>query len=231
VARYLCGRLLPPLLLLLPPLPLPLLLLPPPELRGAEEEGCEPPPEDEGWDGAEGCDGAADGVEEGWDDERGGAEVVRGAAEAPEEDGRASIGALGVRLEGAAGALADGADRTNGAPGAELPLEIASEDFLSASPEFFCSAGAVEDPELAAGFALTNLCSRGSKTIPEEPRAAPGTPASPASERDTSNGGATETSGAPVKPRGGALTDLILPIPSTGRRTTTPPPAERVITP
>ena len=230
MSRYLCGRLLPPLLLLLLPLPLLLLLLPP-ELREAEEEGCELPPEDEGWDGAEGRDGAADGVEDGRDDERGGAEVVRGAAEAPGEDGCVSIAALGARLEGAAGPLADGADRTNGAPGAELPLEITSDCFLSASAEFFCSGGAVEDPGFADGLELTNLCSRGSKTIPEDPRAAPGTPASPASERDTSNGGATETSGAPVKPRGGALTDLILPIPSTGRRTTVPPPAARVITP
>jgi len=65
VSRYLCGRLLPPLpLLLLLPLPLLLLLLPP-ELRGAEEEGCELPPEDEGWDVEEGCDGAAGGVEDG----------------------------------------------------------------------------------------------------------------------------------------------------------------------
>ena len=230
MSRYLCGRLLPPLLLLLllPPL---LLLLLPHELRGAEEEGCEPPPEDEGWDVEEGRDGAAGDAEDGRDGERGGAEVVRGAAEAPGEDGCVSIAALGARLEGAAGPLADGADRTNGAPGAELPLEIPSDCFLSASAEFFCSAGAVEDPELAAGLELTNLRSRGSKTIPEEPRAAPGTPASPASERDTSNGGATETGGAPVKPRGGALTDLILPIPSTGRRTTAPPPAARVITP
>ena len=64
MSRYLCGRLLPPLLLLLLLLPPPLLLLPP-ELRGAEEEGCELPPEDEGWDVEEGRDGAAGGAEDG----------------------------------------------------------------------------------------------------------------------------------------------------------------------
>lgn len=208
-----------------------------PEVRGAGagggEEGRDAPPVDDGGDGAEGREGALVlGCGGALVFGRTGGEDVRGAAEVPDEGGCAPAEPPEVRLEGFAAA---GPEGTIGPRGAELlvtPLlrGMSLIRIFSAAPAFFPAIG-TEVSGARGASELTNLCSRGSKTIPEDPRGTGDTPASPTSERETRSGGATETVGLPANPRGGALTTLTLRSSSKGTRVTGPPPEVRAMTP
>jgi hypothetical protein len=181
-----------------------------PELRGAGaggggEEGRDPPVDD-GGGGAEGREGAAVlGCGGALVFGRTGAEDVRGAAAAPEEDGCGPAEPPEARFEELAAPDAEG---TTGPRGMAL---LVTPSLRGMSPigtfavalESFPASGA-EVSGASRASELTNLCSRGSKTIAEDPRATGDTPASPTSERETRSGGVTETIGLPANPRGGA---------------------------